>query len=218
VLSRASVVTIPTTLLLLRSSSTHPPCAPRDSLWCFAGYLDTVACMETRPRTWQLCRASRYFILVASRVGQCSWQQFASGDSICAGVAVLLEIRPEGRSHPHGPPDRSHTPDTRTLVTRAAGARLYTLRCPSNRGAHLGGLHSVRRSPLFVTSTAWSPTYAAIIRVGPQIFWRSSLQSGLPQWSNGCYFYADFEFSFILYSLRRLTHPTLPGPITVRQI
>jgi hypothetical protein len=33
------------------------------------------------------------------------------------------------------------------LVTRGAGARLYTLRCPSCRGTYLGWLPSLRRSP-----------------------------------------------------------------------
>jgi hypothetical protein len=89
-----------------------------------------------------LSTSSRYFILVASRVEQCSWQQTAYGETTTAGVANLLQSRPEGRSHPQVPPDWSHTLDTRTLVTREADACLYTLQCPSYRGTYLGGLPS----------------------------------------------------------------------------
>jgi hypothetical protein len=46
----------------------------------------------------------------------------AYGETICAGVAVLLQIHPEGRCQPHAPSDLLHTPDTRTLVTSGAGA------------------------------------------------------------------------------------------------
>jgi hypothetical protein len=45
-----------------------------------------------------------------------------------------------------------HTPDTRTLVTRAAGARLHTLWCPSYRGTYLGALLWLHGSPPYLST------------------------------------------------------------------
>jgi hypothetical protein len=55
---------------------------------------------------------------MANRVGQYFWQQIAYGETICAGVAFLLQSRPEGRSRRHAPPVQSHTPDARTCLCR----------------------------------------------------------------------------------------------------
>jgi hypothetical protein len=154
----ASVVTLPTTLLLLTSCSKCLTCAPRDSLWCFAGHLDTVAYLATRrqpctDRLFQIELSALTFVLAFVALfcprGKPNGTKLASDETVCAGVAVPVGSRPEGPSHPQASPDRPHTPDTRTLVTRAACAWLYTLRCPSYRGKCLGGRPWLRRSPLY---------------------------------------------------------------------
>jgi hypothetical protein len=67
------------------------------------------SCLHSR----LLLPSSRYFILVASRVGQRCWQQTAYGETIFVGVAIL-QSHPEGRRHTHVPPDRSHASRTFT--------------------------------------------------------------------------------------------------------
>jgi hypothetical protein len=59
-LCSASVVILPTTLFLLTSCFKYQTCAPRDGLCCFAGYLDTVACLATRPSSGSHARAARF--------------------------------------------------------------------------------------------------------------------------------------------------------------
>jgi hypothetical protein len=177
---RASVVTLLTTLLLLRFCSKNTTCAPRDNLWCFAGKLDTAARLATVPpmhgplfsdrapaMTFALAFVALFYHL-DKRMGQCSWQKTAYRETTCERVENLLQSPPAAGSQPHAPSDPLRTPDTRTLVTKGAGACLFTLRSPSDRGTHLDGLTSLHRSSLYL-----SPTYSPIILVGPKIF-RSS--------------------------------------------
>jgi hypothetical protein len=142
-------------LLLLRYRSKYPTCAPPDSVWSFAGYLDTVSFLQRgsqsgsfariaslRPgsRHWHLrLHSSCYFTLVASRVERRSLQQTAYGENICARVAVLFHSRPVGRSPPFPHPDR---PDSWRVDTCCERNRR-----PSYSGTCLGGLPSSHRNP-----------------------------------------------------------------------
>jgi hypothetical protein len=178
-LCSVSVVTRPIILLLLIPCSTYLTCALLDSLWCLLSAwtlwptrqgscrYECQSCSRARTfrfrsscRHWRLhLPSSRCFILVTSRVGQCSLQQIECCGTVSAAVAVLFLIRPERRST-----SCFSACHTRTLVTREAGVCLYTLYCPSHRCTFVCALPSLRRSSPYVILTAWSPTYWTIIR------------------------------------------------------
>jgi hypothetical protein len=235
VLCNVSAVTLPTTVLLLRSCFIYSTCAPRGSLWCFAGYLDTVAYLATWLPMWQPCTDRSFqmelsaltfaLAFIALFYPRCKPSEtlllatnFVWWKHLCRSRSPRSE--PSGRTKSPSRVSGSvkHAWQTDTL-TRGAGACLYTLFCPSYRGIYLGGLSLLCRSPPYLS------------------FWRSDLRHTLRKsvWGvkyfgvcccilachnelMGSFFYSVFVFVPFMSSLRRLTHCTLPGLFTAWQI
>jgi hypothetical protein len=132
-----SVVTVPTTLFLLRSHSKYPTCASRVNLWC----------LLVAWTLWPAKAAAMHGPLVSDRalgteVSAClrravlsSWQvewDSALGNKLCIVKPSVQEwqssfrvVRRDEFTLTHL--RMSHTPGTRTLVTKGADASLYTL-------------------------------------------------------------------------------------------
>jgi hypothetical protein len=125
---------------------------------------------------WLYMLLSCYFILSASRMGQCSWQLITCGVTTSAGLAVLLQSRPEKRSDPHTCPDRSHTPDIRTFVARWAGAIVQTTVSIFLGHIYWCTAHAALKVAFSLTSKALYSTCSLMTRVGSPMFSSLKLQ------------------------------------------
>jgi hypothetical protein len=172
-----------------------PIWAPRDSLWRFPRHLDAVAFLAKRSPTRQPRTDRSFHIELWALTFQLAFLALFSPPGKPSGT-MLLATNCVGWNHLCGSSNPPSEPSRRTKSPSPAwradscyeGSRRLSVRTAvSLLPWHLPWWTALvtPKPAVFVTSTASSPTYSAIIRVGPQMFWRLSLQSGLSQWSNG---------------------------------